>query len=139
MFKKILAAVDGSQHGLKAACTAGELARRMAADLWIVTVFDPLPAYLGEPYLQEAMSKRLGQAEKVLQEALEEIGSIPGKLSTETLEGPVAEAIIAVLQSRDIDLVVMGTRGLGRLSGLVLGSQSQKVVHHAPCPVLLVR
>ena len=139
MFKKILAAVDGSQHGLKAARTAGELARRMEADLWIVTVFDPVPAYLGEPYLQEAMSKRLGQAEKILQEALEEIGSIPGKLSTETLEGPVAEAIIAVLQARHIDLVVMGTRGLGRLSGLLLGSQSQKVVQHAPCPVLLVR
>jgi nucleotide-binding universal stress UspA family protein len=37
------------------------------------------------------------------------------------------------------DLIVMGSRGLGRLAGAVLGSNSQKVVSHAPCPVLIVR
>ena len=49
------------------------------------------------------------------------------------------ESIIEVARIRDSSLIVMGSRGLGRLAGLVLGSTSQKVVSHAPCPVLIVR
>ena len=74
-----------------------------------------------------------------MKEALNEIGSIPGELETEILEGTVAEAILTILETRNIDLVVMGTRGRGRLVSALLGSQSQKVVQLAPCPVLLMR
>jgi nucleotide-binding universal stress UspA family protein len=139
MFKNILVAVDGSEHALKAARVAGDIARSMDANLRVVTVYEPLPSYLGEPYLQRAISEGLGHAQSILKEALTEIGSIPGVLETETLEGSVAEAILAILESRNIDLVVMGTRGLGRLASVLLGSQSQKVVQLAPCPVLLMR
>ena len=139
MFNNILVAVDGSEHALKAARVAGELARSMDAKLRVVTVYEPLPSYLGEPYLQKAISERLSHMEHILEEALREIGSIPGELKTETLEGSVAEAILAILETRAIDLVVMGTRGRGRLASVLLGSQSQKVVQLAPCPVLLMR
>ena len=139
MFKNILVAVDGSQHALKAARVAGELARSMQSNLRVVTVYEPLPSYLGEPYLQKTISDRIGQAESILKEALQEIGSIPGDLESDTLEGSVAEAILAVLETRKNDLVVMGTHGRGRLASALLGSQSQKVVHLAPCPVLLMR
>jgi len=139
MFKKILVAVDGSKNGLKAAHTAAEIARSMESDLWVVTAYDRVPAYLGEPNLQKAITERLSQAKQVMDRALQEIDTIPGKIITETLEGPAAEAILSVIEARQIDLVVMGTRGLGELAGLLLGSQSHKVVQHATCPVLLVR
>jgi nucleotide-binding universal stress UspA family protein len=139
MFKNILVAVDGSEHALKAARVAGDMARSMEANLRLVTVYEPLPAYLGEPYLQRAMSECLGHAQSILKEALKEIGSIPGEMETEILEGSVAEAILTILETRNIDLVVMGTRGRGRLTSALLGSQSQKVVQLAPCPVLLMR
>jgi nucleotide-binding universal stress UspA family protein len=139
MFKNILVAVDGSEHALKAAQVAGDMARSMEADLRVVTVYEPLPSYLGEPYLQRAISECLGQAQSIMKEALNEIGSIPGELETEILEGTVAEAILTILETRNIDLVVMGTRGRGRLVSALLGSQSQKVVQLAPCPVLLMR
>lgn len=139
MFKNILLAVDGSEHALRAAKVAGELARTLGANLRVVTVFDPVPTYLGEPMLQQAMSERISRAEAVLQEALQAVGDIPGELKTEVLEGPPAEAILHVEQTRHNDLIIMGTRGRGRLTGLLLGSQSQKVVAHAHCPVLLVR
>ena len=139
MFKNILVAVDGSDHGLKAAKTGGEIARAMHSDIWLVTAFDPVPEYIGEPYLQKAISKRMAKKEKIIEEAEGEIGSIPGELKTESLEGSPAEAILSVTDARSIDLIVMGTRGLGRLKGALQGSQSQKVVSHAPCPVLLVR
>ena len=139
MFKNILVAVDGSEHALKAARVAGDMARSMDAKLRVVTVFEPLPSYLGEPYLQRAISERLGHAEHILEEALHEIGAIPGGLETETLEGSVAEAILAILETHRIDLIIMGTHGRGRLASALMGSQSQKVVQLAPCPVLLMR
>jgi len=111
----------------------------MGSNLFVVTIFDPIPHYLGEPIIQEVLSKRINLAQGVLDDALEQIGKIPGDLETEMLEGPAAEAILTLVETRNIDLVIMGSRGLGRLKGLVLGSQSQKVVQHASCPVLLVR
>ena len=139
MFKKILLGVDGSEHALRAAKVTGDLARKLRSDVWVVACFDPVPAYLGEPNLQQAVNLRLQQAEEVLNPALEAIGNIPGALRTEVLEGPPAEAILNVAQARGNDLIIMGTRGLGQLAGLLLGSQSQKVITHACCPVMLIR
>ncbi len=139
MFQKILLAVDGSEHALKAAVVAGEMSRAMQADLRVVTVYDSIPPYLQEPGLQQAMDERFARSEEVLREALAAIGKTPCVLETEQLEGPVAEAVLSAVEARPVDLIVMGARGLGRLQGLLLGSQSQKVVAHAPCPVMLIR
>jgi nucleotide-binding universal stress UspA family protein len=139
MFKNILLAYDGSEHAHKAAKLAGELANSVKADLWVVVAYDPVPPYLGKPYLQEALSGRLKQAEELVIEARQEIGEISCVLRTETIEGPAAEAVLNVANVRNNDLIIMGTRGLGRLAGLLVGSQSQKVVAHARCPVLLIR
>ena len=139
MFKNILLAVDGSQHSLKAAILAADMARLNQAKLRIVVVFDSVPAYLGEPFFQHAVSARFKEANKILEQAIKRVEDIPKGVQTEVLEGPPAEAILEISKTRNNDLIVMGTRGLGRLSGLLLGSQSQKVVAHAQCPVLLVR
>jgi nucleotide-binding universal stress UspA family protein len=139
MFKTILVAVDGSDHSIKAARLAGDMARGMHADLWVLTVFDPVPTYLGTANMQAVAAAHITHAEEILKNALHEIGTIPGKLDTEILEGPVAEAILQVADTRPIDLIIMGTRGLGRLTGALLGSQSQKVISHSRVPVLLVK
>jgi len=140
MYSNILLGVDGSENALHAAQTAGDLARNMKSKiLRIVVAYEPVPPYLGEPNLQTAISARLNEAERVLEKALEVVGKIPGEVHTEILEGPPAEAILDVANTRKSDLIVMGSRGLGRLAGALLGSQSQKVVRHASCPVLIVR
>jgi len=140
MFEVILLAVDGSEHGRHAAGVAGELARAVKArDLLVVVAYEPIPGYLGEPWLSQAISARTLEAEQILQKAEETIGSVPAKINKEVIEGSIAEAILDVAATRKCDLIVMGSRGLGRLEGAVLGSNSQKVVSHAPCPVLIVR
>lgn len=139
MFKNILLAVDGSEHATRAARVAGDLARTLGADLTIVTVFDPVPNYLGETNLQTFVSNQKLIAENILAEALKEVGELPAKRILETLEGPVAEAVLKVAEVRENDLIIMGTRGLSRLAGAFLGSQSQKVVSNAKCPVMLVK
>ena len=140
MFNHILLGVDGSEHALHAAKTAADLARGMKSNiLRIVVAFDPVPPYLGEPNMQTAISARMREAETILKKAKDAVGDIPGEIHTEILEGPPAEAILDVATTRKSDLIVMGSRGLGRLSGALMGSQSQKVLQHAPCPVLIVR
>lgn len=139
MFNNILLAVDGSEQATHAARLAGELARSLAADLTIVTVFDPVPNFLGETNLQSFVTDQRIRSENVLHEALNEVGEVTAKLITEILEGPAAEAVLKVAEVRSNDLIIMGTRGLSRLAGALLGSQSQKVISNANCPVLLVK
>jgi nucleotide-binding universal stress UspA family protein len=139
MFEHILLGVDGSEHALRAARLAGELARNQSADLYVVVCYEPVPDYLGDPYVQRALSERMLAAQEILLPALEAIGEVPNGVHTEVLEGTPAEAILSVAEARQNDLIVMGTRGRGQLAGLLLGRQSQKVVSHAACPVLLVR
>jgi len=138
MFENILLAFDGSAHAQKAALVAADLARQYRASLYLIHTYEPVPDYLGEPFLQQAISRRTEAADRVVAQALALLGELP-RLEAEVLEGPPAEAILRVSEVRKVDLIVMGTRGLGQLKGLLLGSQSQKVLAHAPCPVLLAR
>jgi nucleotide-binding universal stress UspA family protein len=140
MFEKVLLAVDGSEHALHAARTAADLARAMnSKEFRIVAAYDFIPPYLGEPNLQFAINARMEEAQKIMQTAVDAVGDLPCEIHTELLEAPPAEAIINVAVTRKSDVIVMGSRGLGTLAGLLLGSTSQKVVAHAPCPVLIVR
>jgi nucleotide-binding universal stress UspA family protein len=140
MFKNILLAVDGSDHAAHAAKVATELAHCMeSAELRIVVAYAPIPPYLGEPNLQVVIDARLNEAQNILQKAVDIVGDSKLDIHTELIEGDAAEAIIEVATTRHSDVIVMGSRGLGMLAGLLLGSTSQKVVSHAPCPVLIVR
>jgi nucleotide-binding universal stress UspA family protein len=140
MFENILLAVDGSEHALHAAQVAANLANAMnSKTLRIVVAYDPIPPYLGEPNLQYAINARLNEAQEMLQKAARAVGNVTAEVHSEHLEGDAAEMIIESAKTHNSDVIVMGSRGLGRFTGLLLGSTSQKVVSHAPCPVLIVR
>lgn len=140
MFNNILLAVDGSEHSLNAARKAAELARVLkSSEVQVVVVYDPMPPVLGDPDFQIVLNARLEGAQKILQSAAEAIGEIPSKVNAEAIAGDPAESIISIAETRKCDLIIMGSRGLGRLAGLLLGSATQKVVSLAPCPVLIVR
>lgn len=140
MFDNILLAVDGSDHALQAARVAAELANAMnSKTLRILTAYDPIPRYLGEPNLQHAINARLDETQEILKKAVATAGKVAAEIDTEFIEGDAAESIIQVARTRNSDVIIMGSRGLGRMAGLLLGSTSQKVVSHAPCPVLIVR
>jgi nucleotide-binding universal stress UspA family protein len=140
MFEKILLAVDGSNHALHAAHVAADLARAMRSkEFCIVVAYDSIPPYLGEPNMQYSIDAQIEEAQSFLQAAVKAVGDVPAKIHTELIEGSSADAIINVAVTRASDVIVMGSRGLGALAGLLLGNTSQKVVSHAPCPVLIVR
>lgn len=139
MFENILLAVDGSDHSSKAAKLAGDLARLSGGKLRVITVYEKVPSYLGEPNLSQTIAKRTAKAEEILDKATKEIGEIPGDYESEILSGDPAETILQVVDIFNINLIIMGTRGQGGIKSLLLGSQSHKVVSTAPCPVMLVR
>lgn len=140
MFDNILLAVDGSDHALHAAHVAASLANAMnAKTLRVVVVYASIPPYLGEPNLQGAINARLMESQEILRKVVETLGAVSAEVFTDPVEGDAAESIIDVARTHQNDLIVMGSRGLGRLAGMLLGSTSQKVVAHAPCPVLIVR
>lgn len=140
MFKSILVAFDGSDHARKAALIAGELARQQhpVAQIRVVYAVEPIYADLGEPNFSNLASERSLRAQTMFQDARKLIGA-EVDVHEELLSGPAAEEIIKVAQVRASDLIVMGSRGLGALASLLLGSITQKVISHAPCPVMVIR
>jgi nucleotide-binding universal stress UspA family protein len=140
MFANILIAYDGSDHARKAARIASDLAHQQdpAAVLWIVTVMPGSPWEMGEPFFSQFIESRTLAGQTMIKDASDLIGE-GFEIHTELLFGNPAESIIQVAETRACDLIVMGTRGLSLLQGLLLGSQAQKVISLAHCPVLVVK
>jgi nucleotide-binding universal stress UspA family protein len=139
MFERILIAYDGSEHSQRAAKIAGEIARMQnKVEIWLVCVMESIPPYLGQPYLQELIVAQTHAGEEFLKKARKIIGN-EITIHDELLFGPPAERILNVAENRDCNLIVMGTRGLSVLQGLLLGGQVHKVISHSKCPVLAVK
>jgi universal stress protein A len=134
-FKKILVPLDFSECSQKALQYATALARQFGAELELLHVVEPYPA-VPEMYPIDVETVQDGKAElENLRGAIgRDVGSrISVRVGTPHLQ--IAEA------ARDLkaDLIVISTHGRKGLSRAVLGSTTEKVVRHAPCPVLVVR
>lgn len=140
--QNILLATDGSDGANRATDAAATLAKALGAQLSILTVGGNVP--------QEQL-RQLAHTEKNIGDALDSLSSqilrqaeersLRVGLSNVELRvgwGDPAEVIIATVQQRRFDAIVIGRRGRGRLAGLLLGSVSQKVVSLAPCIVIVV-
>jgi len=113
-------------------------AARRATDGTVVAVhaFQPAPDWLGSPYYQRALDAYQAHGSVLLQ-SLEEKHDLGAELVTTLLEGPPARAIVAAADARDADEIVVGSRGFGRVRG-VLGSVSHAVLHEADRPVVVI-
>ena len=135
--KKILVATDGSENGRHALDEALELAQAGGASITILYVrHTPLPV-LGDPFYQRALSAELRRANETVTIAAAVAHSMGVEAETEVLEGGPAERILELARLRDVDLIVVGSRGLGRVTGALLSSVSRHVVHRADRPVLV--
>ncbi|RTZ94426.1 MAG: universal stress protein [Deltaproteobacteria bacterium] len=139
MFDRIVFATDGSEHALKAQVYARNLAKLHKARLFVVHAYPSMSDLLGFKDYSSIATHRIARAQKVLDEALQSLQGEGVDVESELLEGPTAEAILRVAAARKADLIILGARGLGTFTGLVLGSVTQKVLHNATCPVLIVR
>jgi nucleotide-binding universal stress UspA family protein len=136
--RRILLATDLSSASEAATDQALQLARDLRAELLVVSVIDPSPA-LGAVPAVARMDQRRAARELAAQTIV-----VKGRRSGVSVrflvwEGEPGPAIIEAAVAETADLLVVGTHGRGRFERLVLGSVSDHVVRHAPCPVLIVR
>jgi nucleotide-binding universal stress UspA family protein len=139
----ILLATDGSAEARLAATTAADLAEKTNSELHVLTVGPDYPLYeLPEhpaDFEDVLRENRRGAKEMLEQQAkrIEESGRTVKE--THLREGRAAEEIVEVAEEIGAGLIVMGSRGHGRLRRALLGSVSDAVVRHAHCPVTIVR
>lgn len=139
MFNRILVAVDGSDHSMQATVCAREIAEKFGAELFIVHAYLHTSDLFGTSEFNKLVAKRKAKGQEVINRARLLLAGTNLTITEELLEAPEAEAILAVAETQKADLIVMGTRGLGSLGGMMYGSVSRKVGHHATCAVMTVK
>jgi nucleotide-binding universal stress UspA family protein len=145
MFRSIVVGTDGSETASKAVAAAVDLAREIGASLDIVSAYEPVPqSRLREESRQapEDLQWTINPREDVeatLREAAEDIEDAGIRVETFAREGDPADAILDVAEERGADLIVVGNKGMTGAKRFLLGSVPNKVSHHAPCSVLIIR
>ncbi len=137
--KKLLTAIDGSIHSSLVIDQSVEYARLLHADVVLVHCHKKFPTLLGEPQRNRQIASIISAAEELVKPFLQRFTNADIPCEPRLLEEPAAAMIIDVARLEGCDLIIMGSRGLGNLSGLILGSVTNKVLQGAPCSVLVVR
>ncbi len=133
--------VDGSPASHKAARLAADIAGHKGAGLTLAYVVPRLllpPDAYGLTVAQVEAEHR-SHAEEVLRQAREALGEAGAAAEASVLSGPPAEALVEAAASAGADLLVVGSHGHGAVARVLLGSTTDRVVHLAGCPVLVVR
>ena len=144
MFTAIVVGTDGSETATAAVAMATELAKVHGATLHLVCAYEPvLPALSADE--QEALGELQWlaspgeRAERVVAAAAEAARGEGVAVETHVPVGDPAHGLIDVAEARGADLIVVGNKGLNSPARFLLGSVPSKVVHHAPCHVLVAR
>jgi nucleotide-binding universal stress UspA family protein len=145
MYKHVLIPTDGSDLSSKAEAAGLALARSLDAKVTAVTVtppfqyigIEPMVVMMTEPEYEKAQAAR---AEKTLERVKSTAAAIGVPVETlRTIDSRPYEAIIAVAKARGCDLIFMASHGRTGMAGLLLGSETTKVLTHSKIPVLVYR
>jgi nucleotide-binding universal stress UspA family protein len=145
LFQRIVVGTDGSDTASEAVRQAVELANSLGARLEVVSAFEPVP----QDRLREESSEIPGDVaysvgpredvNQVLESAAGPAREQGIEVTTHAREGDPADAILDVAEETKADLVIVGNKGMTGARRFLLGSVPNKISHHAPCSVLIVR
>jgi nucleotide-binding universal stress UspA family protein len=140
--KKILVPTDFSDASGEAVNTAIAFARAFAARILLVHVFVE-PTYVLPPPVEMAtfpfdMTEIMTKVQASLEAELQRVEQAGIPVEGETISGRAAPEIVEYAKKTGADLIVMGTHGRSGFQHALLGSVAERVVHHSPCPVLVV-
>jgi nucleotide-binding universal stress UspA family protein len=144
IYKKLLVPIDGSKNSFEALSHAVALARSFDAEitiLYVSVLSQQVPLYdqvKGTKIPANASTDPVNYAKEIITEALKHV---PEGMQVQTYNelGEPHIAITDFAKQNGYDIIIIGSRGLGAISGLLLGSVSAYVVHHSQCPVLVVK
>jgi nucleotide-binding universal stress UspA family protein len=136
-FRHILVAADFSEVSRRALCDALVLAAENSAQISVVHVLQHDRAYAALEQPRELDLERM-YAEERIAELISKLGTQQQIATTLVNHGPVAEAVVRVIEEGAVDLLVIGTRGRGGWQKLALGSVAEELLRLAPCPVMTI-
>ena len=145
MFEIIVVGTDGSETAQRAVEQAVALAGAVGGRVNLVSAFEPV----GNQRLREErqqvpedmqwMVNEREDVESTLNEAAEQIKEAGVEVETFARQGDPADAILDVAEEQNADLIVVGNKGMSGAKRFLLGSVPNKVSHHAPCSVMIIR
>jgi nucleotide-binding universal stress UspA family protein len=141
LFTNILVPIDGSDNSYRALDAALLLSEKLGSNITVIHVMEEVPiTHIGsEKMLNELLEAYKKENQDILLKCSEIANQKGLTVKTFLIQGNPASAILDYDKKEKFDLVIMGSRGLGKFKELILGSVSSKIVHHSPCPVLLIR
>lgn len=144
--KKILVPVDGSEHAQKAACWVKDFFSDMKIEVTFLHVSDLPKELMPHSYMMESIIEPALLEEIIAEKKEKAFNSVKPLFSDSNIKinyvnqvGNPAEVIVQMAEKEHYDLVVIGSRGLGEIKGILLGSVSDRVAHICKCPVLIVK
>lgn len=137
MFEKILLAVDGSEPANRAARAVADLATRLHSEVLVLHAREREITWTGGFDLETPV-EAVDLVDRIVRDLKDAGVSARGEVR-DGLYGQAAREVIETAKATGADLIVMGSRGLSDLKGLLVGSVAHKVIHLAGCPVLVVR
>ena len=145
MFDRIVVGTDGSETANEAVRQATDLAKAVGAKIHLVSAFEPV----GNQRLREErqqvpedmqwMVNEREDVEATLKDAAERIKEAGVDVETFSRQGDPADAILDVAEENNADLIIVGNKGMSGAKRFLLGSVPNKVSHHAPCSVMIIR
>jgi universal stress protein A len=146
-YDKILVPIDFSEHSKRTVSYATKTASRHNSTIYLLHVFQ-IPDYVVTPYARRKQNcaEVQSQVDAAEQEARENLDAFAEELSSKGIKvqpylrvGYPFDEIVLMATHFDVDLIIIGSHGRGAISRLLVGSTAERVVEHAPCPVLVVK
>jgi nucleotide-binding universal stress UspA family protein len=155
LFEKILVPLDGSDHSLKALEIAIQIAKKFDGKITLIHVYSvaitpvimPEPTTVTPPMMPPMTSAEVTKAVEAIRKAgasiladgEQKVKAEEVQVETILKEGHIVQEIVRTAKESKFDLIVIGGRGISRIRELLLGSVTDGVIHHAHCPVLVIK
>jgi len=144
MFSRILVAVDGSPFAERALAHAVDLSKKYEAKLLIVHVvlrrfYAVTPSEAGVLATTVFVKEMESESKRIIEKSDEFAKEAGVPYECRLVQGLPADEIVRLAQLEKVDLIVLGSRGLTEVRAFLLGSVSDKVIHHSKCPVLIIK
>ncbi len=134
---RILLATDGSEATERATEAAVDLSTKSGSELHVVHVWHDVPGPYGRKFVKRELRR---QGQEILDEQVQKIGASGGTVAKAHLRGGrTTDEIVGLSDELGVGLLVLGSRGLGTMRRILVGSHSEAIVHHAHVPVLVMR
>ena len=155
LFEKILVPLDGSEHSLRALEIAIQIAKKFDGKITLIHVYSvtirpvimPEPTTLTPPMIPAMTPAEVSKAVEatrkagasILTDGEQKVKAEEVQVEKILEEGHTVQEIVKTAKEGKFDLIVIGGRGISKIRELLLGSVTDGVIHHAPCPVLVIK